>query len=116
MVAVSLKKKTENKKRGADREKNEEEYVEERFLNACRGWIKYKPLYSYITDGENYCKNMQKIQKCLNDSIVKINDIFHYKDFKVVLEDFNIYHTRVEEDYKKYLETNEIWNKLKFNI
>ena len=97
-------------------EKNEEEYVEERFLNACRGWIKYKPLYSYITDRENYQKNMQKIQKCLNDSIVKINDIFHYKDFKVVLEDFKIYHERVEEDYKKYLETNEIWNKLKYNV
>ena len=59
---------------------------------------------------------MQKTQKCLNDSIIKINDIFHYRDFKVVLDDFKIYHERVEEDYKKYIETNKIWDKLKFNI
>lgn len=97
-------------------EKGEAKVIEERFLSASRGWIKYKPLFLYITDRENYAESIKKIEKSLNDCIVKINDIFEHEDFTVVLEDFNIYHNRVEDDYQKYLDINRIWNKLKSSI
>ena len=96
--------------------KSEAKVIEERFLNASRGWIKYKPLFLYITDRENYAETIKRIEASLNDCILKINEIFDHEDFTVVLEDFKMYHNRVEEDYKKYLDVNEIWKKLKSNM
>lgn len=96
--------------------KNEAKVIEERFLQASRGWIKYKPLFLYITDKENYDEKINKIDANLSDCILKINEIFEHEDFTVVLDDFRTYHNRVKEDYKKYLDVNQIWSKLKKNI
>lgn len=96
--------------------KNEAKVIEERFLQASRGWIKYKPLFLYITDKENYAEKINKIDANLSDCILKINEIFEHEDFTVVLDDFRAYHNRVKEDYKNYLDVNQIWSKLKKNI
>lgn len=96
--------------------KNEAKVIEERFLQASRGWIKYKPLFLYITDKENYAEKINKIDANLSDCILKINEIFEHEDFTVVLDDFRTYHNRVKEDYKNYLDVNQIWSKLKKNI
>lgn len=87
--------------------------VEKRFFDASVGWIRYKPLLMYITDKENYEKRKQIIYKELKESIPYMNKIFKKYDFNVLLQEFIKYSENVENDYKDYQKTNEIWNRLK---
>ena len=40
--------------------------VEERFLKATKGWMKYKPLLMYITQRENYDNYYKQNDKICN--------------------------------------------------
>ena len=93
--------------------KIEEELIPQRFLQASRGWIKYKPLLTYILDKNNYKSKMEKVKKQLETSIPEINKLFKDYDFKILREDLEKYSKNVEKHYKEYLKTNEIWNRLK---
>lgn len=93
--------------------KIEEELIPQRFLQASRGWIKYKPLLTYILDKNNYKSKMEKVKKQLETSIPEINKLFKDYDFKILIEDLEKYSKNVEKHYKEYLKTNEIWNRLK---
>ena len=90
-----------------------DEEVEQRFLKASRGWIKYKPLLLYITDNENYEKNAKESYNKLKTSIPEINKIFENDVFDTLLTDFEEYDKDVKKHYQEFLKTNEIWNKLK---
>lgn len=94
----------------------DEENIEYRFLQASLGWIKYKPLYTYITDKENYVQKVLEIKSKLEESIPKINKIFRHNDLKEVLESFNICSKKVEEHYDEYCRTNEVWKNLKDKV
>ena len=67
--------------------KIEEELIPQRFLQASRGWIKYKPLLTYILDKNNYKSKMEKVKKQLETSIPEINKLFKDYDFKILIED-----------------------------
>jgi hypothetical protein len=93
--------------------KIEEELIPQRFLQASRGWIKYKPLLTYILDKNNYKSKMEKVKKQLETSIPEINKLFKDYDFNILIRDLEKYSKNVEKHYKEYLKTNEIWNRLK---
>ena len=46
--------------RKIDKTKSNDKSVEQRFYKVARGWIKYRPLYLYATDKENYEKEIKK--------------------------------------------------------
>ena len=93
--------------------KIEEELIPQRFLQASRGWIKYKPLLTSILDKNNYKSKMEKVKKQLETSIPEINKLFKDYDFNILIRDLEKYSKNVEKHYKEYLKTNEIWNRLK---
>lgn len=93
--------------------KIEEENIESRFLKASKGWIKYKPLLMYIQDNENYKKNMKVAIEKLEKSVPKINELFGSSNFTDLVKDLKEYDRNVEKHYKEYLETNEIWKRMK---
>ena len=93
--------------------KSSEEQIEQRFFRASRGWIKYKPLFEYITNKENYEMKMQKTYENLKTGIPEVNKLFENSDFSVLLNDLEIYDKNVKKHYKEYIRTNEIWNELK---
>ena len=47
-----------------------------RFINACIGWIRYKPLLTYITQHEKYDASMQKINDALNKTVPLLSEHF----------------------------------------
>jgi len=94
----------------------EDEDVLKRFLKASIGWIKYKPLYMYITDKQNYEINENQIEKNLKLSIPKMNKIFNINKFDKVLNEFYVYSRNVKDDYKYFKRVNGIWNKIKDSI
>lgn len=84
-----------------------------RFFKACIGWVRYKPLLMYISDKENFKKNIDKVFSKLEECIPAMNNLFTNFDFNILLKELKEYSDRVELDYQEYLRTNDIWNKLK---
>lgn len=93
--------------------KSSEEQIEQRFLQASRGWIKYKPLFEYISNRAKYEEKMLETYKKLENSIPEINKLFINDEFNVLLEDLREYDANVKKHYNEYIKTNQIWNKLK---
>ena len=96
--------------------KVEDEQIAKRFIQASRGWIKYKPLFQYITHKETYKEKIQETYEKLKTGIIEVNKLFENEDCKVLLEDLTKYDKNVKKHYNEYLKTNEIWNKLKSEI
>jgi len=93
-----------------------EQHIKSRFLKATIGWIKYKPLLLYIKDRENYRNEINNMVKKLQEIVPKLNEIFNDNCFTALLEELEKYDKNVEQHYKDYIKTNEIWNKLKTKI
>ena len=93
--------------------KSTEEQIEHRFFQASRGWIKYKPLYEYVTDREHYQEKMDETIENLKNGIPEINKLFDNTDFNALLTDIQEYDKNVKKHYSEYIKTNEIWNRLK---
>ena len=90
-----------------------DEQVEQRFLKASRGWIKYKPLLLYITDSKNYDEKIRENYKKLEKSIPEINKLFDCDVFDLLLKDLNEYDKNVKKHYQEFIKTNQIWDRLK---
>lgn len=90
-----------------------EEEVEQRFLKASRGWIRYKPLLLYITNPDNYETKIKETKEKLINSIPEINKLFNDNIFDILLTDFEKYHKNVKKHYNEFIKVNEIWKKLK---
>ena len=93
--------------------KSTEEQIEHRFFQASRGWIKYKPLYEYVTDKEHYQEKIDETIENLKKGIPEVNKLFDNTDFNALLTDIQEYDKNVKKHYNEYNKTNEIWNKLK---
>ena len=94
----------------------DENSIEQRFLKASTGWIKYKPLLMYILDKESYAGKIENIKDKLSRSAEKINMLFENCSFTHLPGILEEYDEDVEEHYEEFIETNNIWNKLKKEI
>lgn len=90
--------------------------IEKRFYNTVLGWAKYKPLYVYITDRENYEKIIKESKEKLAKTIPIMNKLFANYDFDNLLKELEEYDKNVEIHYQEYLKTNEIWADLKSEV
>ena len=96
--------------------KSNDKSVEQRFYKVARGWIKYRPLYLYVTDKENYEKEINKTIKNLKKGIPIMNKMFKDEDFYVMLEDLEKYSSNVKQDYKDFLKVQIVWKKIKNTV
>ena len=88
--------------------------IEQRFLKTTKGWTKYKPLFYYVTQHENYEEIINKTRENLKNSVPKINTAFETCDFSYLIKILNTYDKNVEKHYEEYLRTTQIWDKLKY--
>ncbi|WP_018661608.1 hypothetical protein [Heyndrickxia acidiproducens] len=86
--------------------------VIERFYKACMGWIRYKPLYLYITQHEQYETKIRETRRQLADALPKVCHYFGRDDFMNVLAAFEQYHKQVEKHYREFLDTKRAWKKI----
>lgn len=87
--------------------------IEKRFLKASIGWIKYKPLLTYIVEKENYKQIIEETHKKLEKSIPKMNKLFNTNDFSCLIEELEKYDNNVQKHYNEYLQSFESWDKIK---
>lgn len=83
-----------------------------RFYNACIGWIRYKPLFIYITNREKYSETISKMQSTLEEVLPKICQYFENEDFMKVLSELNKYSKNVKSHYNHFMQTQNTWKKL----
>ena len=83
-----------------------------RFYRACLGWIRYKPLYLYITDPEDYDDRIQEMREKLQETLPKICTYFGEPSFMSVLTELEKYHRNVKKHYKEFRETQLVWAKI----
>ena len=87
--------------------------MEARFFNASMGWIKYKPLFLYLTDKENYKEKIMRTYEGLKSSIPEINKLFNDNVFDTLILSLKEYDDKVEIHYEEFIKVNKIWDKLK---
>ena len=91
--------------------------VEKRFFKACLGWIKYKPLYTYLMNKDTYEKKMSVTLRKMRNSVKKIDSFYDDEyDFNKVLEALEEYDKKVLEHYETYVKTNHVWDELKMKF
>lgn len=83
-----------------------------RFLNACIGWVRYKPLLVYITAPDQFEQEMASIRQALSDTLPKLSGYFGNDRFNVVLEEFEKYSKNVKRHYRQMELTQSTWQKL----
>ena len=90
----------------------ETKQVKVRFLNACIGWVRYKPLLMYITDRENYSQRIYEMREKLAFSLPKITAYFGMSDFHQIMGELNRYDQDVALHYAQFMENQRIWQKI----
>ncbi|MEF9946705.1 MAG: hypothetical protein RR869_09070 [Lachnospiraceae bacterium] len=83
-----------------------------RFLNACIGWVRYKPLLLYITKPEEYEKSIQEMKEILEEVMPKISAYFGREEFLKIGPELEKYCRNVKKHHIQFLETQKAWEKI----
>ncbi|AWK52255.1 hypothetical protein DIC82_15165 [Clostridium beijerinckii] len=86
--------------------------ITKRFLKACIGWIRYKPLLLYITQRDDYETEIIKMKENLSNVIPKICNYFGNEEFRNILNELEFYDIHVKEHYKDFEDTKLAWEKI----
>jgi hypothetical protein len=86
--------------------------VNDRFLSACIGWIRYKPLFMYITNPRAYQDEIRKMKENLNAVLPQICRYFGSGEFMRLKAELDYYSNRVREHYEMFEATKEAWRKV----
>jgi hypothetical protein len=88
------------------------EAVIDRFYKACIGWIRYKPLFTFITDRENYEKKIHKMKKQIDEVLPSICNYFERDEFMNIKKELDYYDEHVVLHHSQFIETQNIWSKI----
>lgn len=86
--------------------------VNTRFLNACIGWVRYKPLLTYITAPEEYEQRMRSIKAALAQTLPKLAEYFQDGRFSAVETEFAKYSKNVGRHYNQFVQAQRTWEKV----
>jgi len=83
-----------------------------RFFNACIGWVRYKPLLLFITNAEDYLKNIENMRATLTEVLPHICTYFDRKEFMQIIVELDKYSRNVKKHYTQFIETQSVWKKV----
>lgn len=82
-----------------------------RFAQATRGWVRYKPLLTYITNRDEYEKTIASMRKAFEKTVPAICARFGSDDFRALPEELRYYSQKVEEHFRNFERTKKAWKK-----
>jgi hypothetical protein len=86
--------------------------VLDRFIKASIGWIRYKPLLTFITQPNDYERIIRDMTRKLDLAIPKLCSYFGDDRFEEVRVDLDRYHQNVRRHFKTFSATKEAWAKV----
>ena len=89
-----------------------EEVVKRRFIKACLGWIRYKPLLMFITNKAIYKNQIEEMKEKLRNTIPILNNFFETDEFNQVINNLEIYDNNVLKHYNEYNLVMDCWYRI----
>ncbi|WP_283170076.1 hypothetical protein [Curtanaerobium respiraculi] len=86
--------------------------IVERFYQACIGWIRYKPLFLYITQPDEYGERIATIRRQLEEVLPKIAGYFDQPKFLNILPELNRFDRNVAKHYSDFTMARHAWSKI----
>lgn len=86
--------------------------IRERFIRAAIGWIRYKPLLTYITQRSDYESIIEDMTRKLNSAVPKLCRYFDTCQFEQILAELDRYHRNVERHHRAFEATRKAWAKV----
>lgn len=86
--------------------------VMNRFYKACIGWVRYKPLYTYLTQRDDYDEIIRQSKENLAQSIPRICAYFNSSDFARLNAELENYSNSVQEHYDLFQKSKEVWKRI----
>ena len=83
-----------------------------RFLSACIGWVRYKPLLLYITNPAGYDEEIASMRETLNEISPKLAKYFHDDGFLNISKELEEYHANVKKHAELFQLAQNSWQKL----
>ena len=83
-----------------------------RFYKACLGWVRYKPLYMYITHREKYDEIINDMRENLQKTLPQICAYFNMSDFNDILGELDKFDSEVENHYNEFEKAKQIWKEI----
>lgn len=90
----------------------ESEKVRIRFRQACFGWVRYKPLLTYIVNKENFHSTIANMRMDLEETLPSISKYFQDDKFMLILNDLDKYYRDTEKHYELFTLNQKTWNKV----
>ena len=87
-------------------------FVRQRFAKAAIGWIRYKPLLTYITNRNGYGATIEEMTHKLDATIPKLCAYFGTDQFERVRTDLAVYHRNVKRHFRNFEATRVAWAKV----
>jgi hypothetical protein len=86
--------------------------VKHRFLRASIGWIRYKPLLTYITRPAEYDEVIEDMKRRLQTVVPKLCRYLDMPQFENLRTELNKYHRNVQRHYRTFRATEDAWEKV----
>lgn len=92
---------------------DDSEKIVSRFYRACIGWIRYKPLYLFITRPEKFPEETQIIRTKLSITIPKLCQYFNDPRFQKIMPEFDKYCRQAAAHHQLFLENQRVWEPIR---
>ena len=87
--------------------------VTERFLRACLGWVRYKPLYTRITRPEDWRDVLCEAEAALSETIPAVCAYFNDRAFAEISTQFAQYRRDVDAHLAEFERVRALWARMK---
>ena len=86
--------------------------IRQRFIKAAIGWIRYKPLLTFITQPAGYDSIIDDMTRKLERAIPKLCKYFGTDQFEVINVELEKYHRNVKRHHRSFEATRKAWAKV----
>ena len=87
--------------------------VTERFLRACVGWVRYKPLYTRLTRPDDWQEVLDEAETALRETIPSVCAYFNDRAFAGVSAQFSQYRRDVDKHLAEFERVQALWARMK---
>jgi hypothetical protein len=89
------------------------EKVVSRFYKACIGWVRYKPLYLFITQPDRFAEETVTIKSKLAATVPKLCKYFNNPCFQKIIAEFDKYCRLAVSHHQLFLDNQRIWEHIR---
>ncbi len=88
------------------------EAIVNRFLKACIGWVRYKPLLLKITAPDQYDEKIAQMRRSLEQTLPAVCEFFGNPDFMKIKKELDTYHRKVKAHAQAFDDIKQYWSRI----